>query len=135
MDRLTNIDPSAVESWRASTLEEADNSPLPDESDPLDSRLRVRDVGPEQLCSYQDANGDWQPTRLRQGDHVRTNDDLEGEVVCPGVGRTQFLLYHRGFRGWTCQTFDVSAVVDRAPVDTNEPGDPMPVIPVPEPAP
>lgn len=135
MDRLTDIDQTEVERLRAEMIAEADSgfydSSLPD---PLDRRNRVRDFGPDHVCLVPRADGSYVPSRLRQNDDVYTNEDARGRVVGPGIGRETFLLYYVGWRGdWTCQVFNVSQILERAPATPGE--EPMPVIPPEEPPP
>ena len=78
------------------------------------------------VAYYVEANGSWQPTRLKYNDHVTVLGAMKGVVAMAARSRDFFLFYSPEFYGASLVALEAKSITDRAPADPEEP--PMPVI-------
>lgn len=84
------------------------------------------------ITYYQSDNGSWQPSRLKQFDHVQLVGAIAVVVAMPARNRQSFLAYRQEYYGASLVTIESSTITDRAPVNEGE--EPMPInapLPVP----
>lgn len=121
MDRLTDVDQTRVEYWRAELKQRADDGDDDDFTDPRDRSNR------DDVAFYQTGDGEWHPTALKRDDHVRIADVVNGVVVGPARDRRFVAIYNDTVFGDSPVWFEWVVVTDRAPADTSE--TPMPIVP------
>lgn len=86
------------------------------------------------ITYYLSDNNSWQPSRLKQYDHVQLLGAIPVVVAMPARGRQSFLGYAPEWYGAQLMTLEASTITDRAPVNEDE--EPMPInAPLPAPPP
>ena len=87
------------------------------------------------ITYYRSDDQSWQPSRLKQYDHVQIVGAIEVVVAMPARGRESFLAYRQEYYGASLVTLESSTITDRAPVNEGEeampinaplPGEPPP---------
>lgn len=91
----------------------------------VDRRIRAN------VAYFQAPNGSWQPTVLKQYDHVMLLGIAPVVVAMPARGRQCFLAYAPEYYGQQLVTLEWQSITDRAPV--NEAEQPMPINVLPPP--
>ena len=69
------------------------------------------------ITYYQSDNQSWQPSRLKQYDHVKLLGAIPVVVAMPARGRGSFLGYAPEWYGAQLMTLEASTITDRAPLD------------------
>lgn len=89
----------------------------------VDRRIRAN------VAYFQAPDGSWQPTVLKQYDHVMLLGIAPVVVAMPARGRGCFLAYAPEYYGQQLVTLEWQSITDRAPADENEAPMPINVLP------